>query len=123
MTKLKDNDQIFLELIQKNLQTSGYPQKSVQFSLEKMYELADNKGANLNTILDHLKNMGMKVESTTDKILFHKPNFNDDTMAKAQEMMKNMSPEQLAEIQNQVENMTPEQRAQMMEQAKKMGLF
>jgi hypothetical protein len=121
--ELNNNDQSFLEMIQKNLTSSGYPEKSVQFPLEKMYELADSKDANLNNILDHLKSKGMEIESTDDKILFNKPNFNSDTMAKAEEMMRGMDPDKLAEIQKQVEGMTTEQREEMMEQAKKMGLL
>jgi predicted DNA-binding protein YlxM (UPF0122 family) len=123
MTQLNNKENEFLELIQKNLSSSGFPGKSVQFPLEKMYELADTKGVNLNNILDHLKTTGLEIESTTDKIVFNKPNMNPETFDKAKEMMDQMSPEELAKVQEQVKNMTPEQQEQMMEQAKKMGLL
>ena len=42
------------EMIIKNLTANGYPMKKVSLPLEKMYEVADSKGANLNTILDEL---------------------------------------------------------------------
>ena len=125
--ELNNKENEFIELIQKNLNLSGYPEKSVQFPLETMYELADSKGVNLNSILDHLRSQGLEIESSVEKITFHKPNLNEDQredhMAQAKKMMDGMSPEQLKSIQDQVENMTPEQKAQMMEQAKKMGLF
>ncbi len=120
---LNNNEQSFLELIQKNLSSSGFPDKSVQFPLEKMYEIADSKNVSLNKILDHLRDQGIQIETNTEKIIFNRPEINKDSIEKARQMMDQMSPEELAKIQKQFENMTPEQKAQMMEQAKKMGLF
>lgn len=116
----------FKEMLLKNLQNNGFPLKKVSFPLEALYEKADEKGENLNSILADLEtSMGITNEKTLDKIIFsaNVGESKEEVMQKAQDMMANMSPDQLKEIQDMVANMSEEEKAQMMEQAKKMGLF
>jgi hypothetical protein len=108
-----------------NIKTNGFPAKKVSLPLEKMYEIADNKGENLNTILDELKTQGIDHEKTLDKIIFKSalPNLDPQAFEKAQEMMKGMGAEELQKLQEQVANMSDEDKKKLMEQAKAMGLF
>jgi len=108
-----------------NLKNNGFPAKKVSLPLEKMYEVADNKGENLNKILDELKAQGVEHEKTIDKIIFTSamPNLGPDAFARAQEMMNSMDPAELQRIQEQVANMSDEDKQKLMEQAKAMGLF
>ena len=117
------------EQILKNLESNGFPVKKVSLPLEKMYEVADSKGENLNTILEELSSQGIAHEKTLDKIIFKSdlkgamPNLKGDAFDKAQEMMANMDPEELKKIQDQIASMSEEDKAKLMEQAKSMGLF
>lgn len=122
----------FITLIMKNLESNGYPMKRVSFDLEKMYEMADKRGLSFNSVADKMREQGVEIETTTEKVIFSQAslqskfdpnNISQEMMEQAQEMMKNMEPEKLKEIQDMVANMSPEERAQMMEQAKKMGMF
>lgn len=108
-----------------NLKNNGFPAKKVSLPLERMYEVADNKGENLNTILEELKLEGIDHDKTVDKIIFKSamPNLDSDAFAKAQEMMKAMGPEEMKKLQDQVANMSDEDKAKLLEQAKAMGLF
>ncbi len=112
------------EMILKNLGQNGFPMKKVSLPLEKLYEVADEKGANLNQILDALATEGTVHEKVEDKIIFRAQmpeGVDQDAMMKqAQEMMSQMTPEQIAEIQKMVGNMSPEEREQMMQQASQM---
>jgi hypothetical protein len=111
--------------ILENIKSNGFPSKKVALPLEKMYEVADKKGENLNTILEELKNEGVDHESTPDKIIFKSalPNLKPEGFDKVQEMMKNMDPAEMQKIQDQVANMSDEEKEKLMEQAKAMGLF
>ncbi len=111
--------------ILKNLESNGFPEKKVSLPLEKMYEVADSKGENLNSILEELQAMGVENEKTLDKIIFKSgmPNLSGDAFTKAQEMMGKMDPEELKKMQEQVANMSADEKAKLMEQAKAMGLF
>ena len=127
--------QNFINQILKNLESNGFPEKKVSLPTEKMYEIADNKGFSLNTVLDKLaEDEGIEYEIGTEKIVFSKevktefdasdfPNLNPDMMAKAQEMMSKMDPNELKAMQDKIQNMSEEERKKMMEQAKSMGLF
>jgi DNA integrity scanning protein DisA with diadenylate cyclase activity len=108
-----------------NIKSNGFPTKKVSLPLEKMYEVADTKGENLNTILDELKSQAVDHEKTADKIIFKSalPNLGTEGFEKAQEMMKNMGPEEMQKLQDQVANMSKEEKEKLMEQAKAMGLF
>jgi hypothetical protein len=111
--------------ILKNLEMNGFPEKKVSLPLEKMYEVADEKGENLNTILEELKTAGVDHEKTADKIVFKNgfPNLGPDALKKAQEMMAKMDPNEMQKVQDQIANMSDEEKAKLMEQAKAMGLF
>ena len=107
-----------------NLKNNGYPERKVSLPLEKMYEVAEQKGANLNQVLEDLKKLNIGHEKTLDKIIFFKIEKSQaEMMQEAQEMMGQMDPAELAKIQEQIAKMTPEQKQQMMDQAKSMGIF
>jgi hypothetical protein len=116
----------------KNLELNGFPHKSVSLPLEKMYEVADKKGENLNTILEELAAEGTIHSKTTDKIVFSKQtpaNFNPadfnmdgDMMKKVQELMSSMNPEDLQKIKDQVSNMSEDEKSDLMNKAKDMGM-
>lgn len=108
-----------------NLKSNGFPAKKVSLPLEKMYEVADNKGENLNKILDELKLEGIDHDKTADKIIFKSgmPNLDAGAFEKAREMMAKMDPEELRKMQEQIANMSEEDKQKLMEQAKAMGLF
>lgn len=114
-----------IDQILNNIKSNGFPAKKVSLPLEKMYEVADNKGENLNTILDELKSQGVDHDKTTDKIIFKSalPNLDPAAFAKAQEMMKGMGAEGMQKLQEEVANMSEEEKEKLMEQAKSMGLF
>ena len=127
----------FIEQILNNLKTHGYPEKRVSLPLEKMYEVADDKGLNFNTVLKKLKE-DHKTDHTmeTDKVIFFPlkeapfslnpdalKNMNPDDLKKqAEEMMRTMSPEQMEEIQKAFANMGPEEKEEIMRKGKEMGL-
>lgn len=118
----------FLSNIVGILTKNGYPAKRVSLPLEKMYEVAYEKGLNFNKVLTHLEAQGIAHEKTTDKLVFFPaalaaPSADDAPdfsamMAKAQELMSNMSPEQLQHIKSMIDNMSPEERDALMQQAK-----
>ncbi|MCF8058402.1 MAG: hypothetical protein K9K67_03840 [Bacteriovoracaceae bacterium] len=113
------------EQILSNIKSNGFPAKKVSLPLEKMYEVADSKGENLNTILEDLKVQGIDHEKTLDKIIFKSalPNLGPAGFEKAQQMMSDMGPEEMRKLQEQVANMSEEEREKLMEQARAMGLF
>lgn len=118
----------FIDQIIKNLKLNGYPDKKVSFDLEKMYELADNKGFSFNEILNELENThNIYNDKIVDKIIFSKPvveqQINQDTFKEAQDMMSKMSPEELENMKQMYENMSDQEKQNIMDQAKKMGLF
>ena len=112
----------FKEMILKNLGQNGFPMKRVSLPLEKLYEAADTKGANLNQILDALATEGTTHEKNEDRIIFQaqmpQGMDSEDMMKQAQEMMGQMTPEQIAEIQKMVANMSPQEREELMSKAK-----
>ncbi|MCR9203738.1 MAG: hypothetical protein NXH75_04110 [Halobacteriovoraceae bacterium] len=111
--------------ILKNIEMNGFPEKKVSLPLEKMYEIADSKGENLNTILEELKGHGVDHEKASDKIIFKNglPNLGPDAYKKAQEMMSKMDPQEMKKMQDQISNMSDEEKEKLMEQAKAMGLL
>ena len=127
----------FIEQILSNLKNHGYPEKRVSLPLEKMYEVADNKGLNFNSVLKKLKEDHKTDHSIeTEKVIFFPlretpfslnpdelKNMNPDDLKKqAEEMMKTMGPEQMAEIQKAFANMSPEEKEEIMRKGKEMGL-
>lgn len=120
-----DNKESFLAQIKKNLENNGYPQKKVSFDVEKMYELADNKGLSFNTVLSDLKEIGIDSNITTEKVIFSpvEAQINQaDMMAQAQEMLSKMDPEEIKKIKDMYENMSESEKETMMKQAKDMGM-
>lgn len=120
-----DNKESFLAQIKKNLENNGYPQKKVSFDVEKMYELADNKGLSFNTILSDLKEIGIDSNITTEKVIFSPVEAQidqADMMAQAQEMLSKMDPEEIKKIKEMYENMSESEKETMMKQAKDMGM-
>ncbi len=139
----------FVQSVIDNIKKNGFPEKKVAFPLERMYEIADEKGVNFNKVLETLEEIQICHKKTPEKIVFFPkkdepepptaPNFMDafpkmdpgmfqnmnpaDMMAAASQMMQNLKPEQLESIKKTYENMSDEQRAKLIEQAKKMGIF
>ena len=124
----------FIALVMKNLEKNSFPQKRVSFDLEMLYETAENKRLSLNNVLDEMRKRGVDHMKKGDKIIFFSASqpdedglFSPDMFARAQEMMKNMSPEEQATTQAQAQemlkSMSPEEQAQLFEQAKKMGML
>lgn len=125
----------FTDHITSLLNKNGYPDKKVALPLERMYEAAHEKGLNFNKVLELLSSKGISHEKTAEKVIFFKstppetaapasgnaPNL-QDMMAKAQEMLKTMSPEQLQQIQDLVGKMSPEEKAEMIKRAQAMGI-
>lgn len=120
----------FVANITRTLEKNGYPGKRVALPLERMYEVAHEKGLNFNKAIELLGAQGIDHEKTAEKVIFF-PKVApvadgakmDAMFQQAQEMMKNMSPEQLKAIQDMVANMTDDQKLEMMKQAKNMGLI
>lgn len=126
----------FKELILKNLNSNGFPQKKVSLPLEKMYEMAELKQVNLNTILKELEDSGIMHEKDDDKIIFCQittstatatdsaaGNFSPEMMQKAQEMMGKMTPEQIKQAEDMLQKMTSTDKDDLMKKAKDMGFM
>lgn len=117
----------FLESIISNLEKNGYPIKKVALPLERMYEVAHEKGLNFNKVLTTLEERGIAHEKTTTRVIFSPkvatPNgLTPEAIAQAQKMMSSMPPEQLQQIMEMYQNMSPQQKADIMQKAKDMGL-
>jgi hypothetical protein len=134
----------FVERVVQQLTKNGFPERSVSFPIEKMYESAAAKGLSFNKVLEVLAERGIAHEKTPERVIFAPavtaPAFPDpgafagldpsmfagmsreQLMAAAQTAMQQMGPEQLEAVRAMVEGMTPEQQAEMLEQAKKLGL-
>ncbi len=140
----------FCQSIIDNIKKNGFPEKKVAFPLERMYELADQKGINFNKVLETLHAIEIEHQKTPEKIIFYpRPkapepeaaapsnpflgmdfsnlDFSNMDMGKlmsaAQEMMKQMTPEQLASARQMFDNMSNEERAALLRRAEDMGLF
>ena len=123
----------FIEVLMKNLEKNGFPDKKVAFDLETLYEKAEDKRLSLNNVLDELKNRGVEHSKKGDRIIF-KPapkaapfeGLNPNFMAQAQEMMNNMDADELAStqamVQERLAGMSEAERKELFEQIKGMGL-
>jgi hypothetical protein len=61
----------FIAQIVTNLESNGFPEKSVSLPTEKMYESADNKGLSFNAVLDQMKiDHGIDFEIGDEKTVF-----------------------------------------------------
>ncbi|MCX6117760.1 MAG: hypothetical protein NT027_09475 [Proteobacteria bacterium] len=130
--------------ITSNLKKNGYPEKRVALPLEKMYEVAHQKGFNFNKALDALDAQGISHEKTTEKVIFFpkmapspstSTNANpfsgnplggdqplSDMMAEAQRVVSSMSPEERQKLMDMFQNMSPEEQAQIFKKAKDLGI-
>ena len=79
-----DNKMIFIEKIQKNLTTNGFPEKKVAFPLETLYEKADETGVNFNQVREELKSLGINTVTSEEKIIFSMDNDKGNLFKKAQ---------------------------------------
>lgn len=131
----------FINSIIKNLENNGFPKKKVSLPVEKMYEIADDKGLNFNTILKTLNDEhGIDSEIAIEKVIFSKaqpevPNpfgnmdfskfesmDKNELMKQAQEMMASMSPEQMNSMKETFESMPTDQQEELMKKGKDMGI-
>lgn len=117
----------FLDSIVSNLTKNGYPTQKVALPLERMYEVAYEKGLNFNKALTLLEEQGIAHEKSTTRVVFFPKvdplaSMTPDAIAQAQKMMSEMSPDQLQKIMEMVQNLSPQQQAEMMQKAKDMGL-
>ncbi len=119
MTDLNTAYEPFLDNLNRILERNGFPDKRVSLPLEKMYEVAHEKGLNFNKALEQLAERGVAHEKTNDKIIFFS---RDDMLKQAEAMLRNLPPEQLRQFEEMFRNMPEEEKAQMMEKAKGMGL-
>jgi hypothetical protein len=139
----------FIVDIMRTLEKNGYPEKKVALGLEKMYEVAHSKGINFNKVLTFLHDeKGVAHQKTDEKIVFFPKEQEDsvasasgpfsglgidpemfkglsqsEIMAKAAEMVKNLTPEQISSIQEMMKNLSPAEREKLMQKAKEMGLI
>jgi hypothetical protein len=129
--------QKFIEQIVKNLESNGFPAKRVSLPMEKMFEVADNKGFSFNAVLDEMKsNHQVLGEIEDEKIVFSSIEANIDVntddplqgmdqaemMKKAQEMMSQMDPAELNRMKDMFMNMSDEEKADIMKKGKDLGL-
>lgn len=118
----------FMNQILKNLETNGFPDKSVSFPTEKMYEIADNKSLSLNAVLEKLNTEHqIQADIGDDRIVFSKvqaveDNDPEDMMKKAQEMMAQMDPAELEKMKNMFMNMSEEEKEEILQKGKDMGI-
>ena len=119
----------FKDQVLKNLTNHGYPQKKISFPLEKMYEVADDKGLSFNKVLELLKEEGHGSETTVDKVVFYplqelqEEENVEEMFSQAQDMMANMSPDQLENIQEMILGMSQDDREDLLKKGKDMGLI
>ena len=116
----------FISQIRKNLDANGFPAKKVSFALEKMYELADNRGLNFNQVREELKSVDILSMSEGDKIIFYqkqqqKSNIQDQ-LKQAQEMFEQMSDDEKKNIYEQFQRMSAEEKQDIFKKAKDMGI-
>ena len=121
--KMDENKKKFIESLYKNLESNGFPKKSVSFPIENLYEYADKLGVNFNQIREEIKKLLIDTTTQDDKIIFRKIEADESNpMGQAMKMFENMSDEQKKELFDKFQNMSDEQKADIMEKGKKMGL-
>ena len=125
----------FIAQIINSLNSNGFPNKRVSLPTEKMYEIADKKGLSLNSVLEKMKeDESINFDIGVEKIIFDKAVSNesssgfegvdnDQMMAQAQEMIKNMDPEEMKQVQEMFQNMREEEKADIMQKGRDMGLM
>ena len=116
----------FIDQVISNLKSNGFPGKRVSLPMEKMFEVADNKGFSFNAVLDEMK-ANHKIEGIIEgeRIIFTPmalEESNADMMKKAQEMMANMDPAELEKMKDLFMNMSSEEKEDMMKKGRDMGI-
>lgn len=117
----------FLGNIINSLNKNGYPDKRVGLPLERMYEVAYQKGLNFNKALTLLAERGIAHEKTAERVVFF-PKVDasttsfQDMMTEAQKAVEAMSPQEREELMKMYQSMTAEQKADIASKAKDMGL-
>ena len=141
---------VFIVKIIETLKKNGFPAKRVSLPLEKMYEVAFNKGLNFNKVLEFLKEKNIDHEKTPEKIIFFEKQesssdnqfdpsklfemFNQNAGAgaganmshlieKAQEMIQTMPKDQVESMLKLFNNMPEDQKADIMKKARDLGLL
>jgi hypothetical protein len=119
-----------------NLTKNGFPEKSVSFPLETLYDLAHAKGFHFNKVRDFLNQEGVSSEIVGSKIVFsilkapHEdllkdpkfaeslkdPNFLDSAMS----FLSNMDPEKIKSLGNVIPGISPEKMADVLNLLKTM---
>lgn len=133
----------FVRTILRNLEKNGYPERSVAFPLEKMYESASQRGFSFNKVRDILKEQGIVTELTENRVIFspagpETPGFDLQSMAEVaqqvlqnmsldertrlEEMMRTMDPSQMQQVQQQWEAMPEEDKQRLIDHMKRSGL-
>ncbi len=75
MTKINEPEyRAFVQSVIDNIKKNGFPEKRVAFPLEKMYEIAYEKGFNFNKVLATLKEIKIDHKKTEEKIIFFPEN-------------------------------------------------
>jgi hypothetical protein len=117
----------FITSILATLEKNGYPTKRVALPLERMYEVAHEKGLNFNKALTMLGERGVDHEKGTERIIFFPKaevakSSMEDMMAEAQRVVSSMSPDEMQKLMTMYQNMTPEQQSEIHKKAKDLGL-
>ena len=123
LENMDDNKKKFLESLYKNLESNGFPQKSVSFPIEKIYEFADKLNVNFNQVREEIKKLLIETTTEGDKIIFTKVEADESSpFGQAMKMFENMSDEQKKQLFEKFQNMSDEEKAEIMEKGKQMGL-
>lgn len=123
LENMDENKKKFLESLYKNLESNGFPQKSVSFPIEKLYEFADKLNVNFNQVREEIKKLFIETTTKGDKIIFTKVEADESSpFGQAMKMFENMSDEQKKQLFEKFQNMSDEEKADLMEKGKQMGL-
>ena len=123
LENMDENKKKFLESLYRNLESNGFPQKSVSFPLEKLYEFADKLDVNFNQVREEIKKLSIETSTEEDKIIFTKVEADESSpFGQAMKMFENMSDEQKKQLFEKFQNMSNEEKADIMEKGKQMGI-
>ncbi len=138
MPNLNPQEKFIADLLQ-TLNKNGFPSKKVALPLEKMYEIAHQKGLNFNKILAELETQDIMAEKSTQRGIFSPKKemasaaplgFDPSVFAgldptqmmeKVQEVLKTMTPEQMDAVKKTFDNLSAEEKADILKKGKEMG--
>lgn len=104
----------FIQVVLRNLEKNGFPDKAVSFPLEKMFEAASQRGFSFNKVRTILEQQNITTELTDQHVIFRSqlgetPDLDLANMAAmAQNLMQQMSPEQLSQLEQMMKDMGPD---------------